>query len=88
MCLFYWHKIICRYRLPRAIILDNGIQFASTMVTEFFFKYLRVQTKFIFVVHPQANGKAELVNTIILKGVKKKLNDAKFLWVELLHEVL
>lgn len=33
---FYWQKTICRCRLPRAIIFDNGTQFASTMVTNFY----------------------------------------------------
>lgn len=33
--------------------------------------------KVVFVVHPQANGQAESANKIILKGLKRKLNDAK-----------
>lgn len=40
------------------------------------------------VVHPQANGQAKSANKIILKGLKKKLDDVKGLWEELLHEIL
>lgn len=32
---FYWQKIICRYRLPRAIVSENGILFANSIVTDF-----------------------------------------------------
>lgn len=46
------------------------------MFTDFCW-YLGVQKKFIFVTHPQANGQAELVNKVILKGLKKKLGDPK-----------
>lgn len=44
--------------------------------------------KFFYVVHPQENGKAYLANKLILKGIKKKLDDAKGLWDELLYEIL
>lgn len=43
---------------------------------------------FFSVVHPPKNGQAELANKVILKGIKKKLDDAKGLWIEQLHEVL
>lgn len=47
-----------------------------------------VQTKFVSVAHPQANGKEEETNKMILKGVKKKLDNTKELWAELLNEIL
>lgn len=57
------------------------------MVTDFC-KDLGMQTKFIYVVHPQANKQAEFANKVILNGLKNKLDDAKGLWEELLHEIL
>lgn len=36
----------------------------------------------------KANRKLELVNKVTLKGLNSKFDDAKGLWVELLHEIL
>ncbi|XP_039687900.1 uncharacterized protein [Medicago truncatula] len=84
---FYWKKIICRFGLPRNIVTDNGTQFASTRVVDFC-KQLGIETKFVSVIHPQANGQAEAANKVILNGIKKKLEAAKGLWAEQLYEVL
>lgn len=84
---FSGRKIMCRFSFPNVIISDNGTQFTSATVTNFCHK-LGVQTKFVSVVHPQANGKVESTNKVFLKGLKKKLYDAKGLWTELLHEIL
>lgn len=46
-----------------------------------------MKTKLIFIVHPLAIEQAESTNKVILKGIKKKL-DNEGLWVEQLHEVL
>lgn len=43
---------------------------------------------FISIVHPQANGQSELTNKVILKEIKKKLDNAKEQWAEQLHRVL
>ena len=84
---FYWRCIICRFGLPRVIVSDNGAQFASASVVEFC-KELGIQNKFISVEHPQANGQAESANKVILNAIKKKLDSAKGLWAQCLHEVL
>jgi hypothetical protein len=47
----------------------------------------RDKTKFVSVIHPQANGQAESANKVILNGIKKRLEVAKSLWAEQLHEV-
>ncbi|XP_072088164.1 uncharacterized protein [Arachis hypogaea] len=43
---------------------------------------------FSSVEHPQTNGLAKAANKIILQGLKKKLDDSKREWAELIHEVL
>ncbi|XP_072056251.1 uncharacterized protein [Arachis hypogaea] len=43
---------------------------------------------FTSVEHPQTNGLAEAANKVILHALKKKLDDAKSLWAELIPEVL
>ncbi|XP_004308743.1 PREDICTED: uncharacterized protein LOC101305805 [Fragaria vesca subsp. vesca] len=47
-------------------------------------------TKMVFasVAHPQTNGQVEVVNKIIKKLLKKKLDDTKGLWAQKLPEVL
>lgn len=65
---------------------DNGIQFSSSSVIEFC-KYLGIQNWFILVEHPQENIQAETENKIILSGMKKKLDEAKWLWAKYLHGV-
>lgn len=53
-----------------------------------FCKGLGVQMKFVSVVHPQANDQAGLVNKVIPKGLKKKFDNTKGLWMELVHNIL
>lgn len=83
---FYWKKIIFRFGLPKYIVTDNGTQFASSKVINFC-KQLGIETKFVSVIHPQANGQAESANKMIVNGIKKKLEEAKGLWAEQLYEV-
>jgi len=73
---FYWKKIICRFGLPKYFVTDNGTQFASTSVVDFCTQ-LGIQTKFVSVIHPQANRQAEAANNVILNGINKKLESAK-----------
>lgn len=82
---FYSKKIIC-FGLPRCIVSDNRTQFSSSTDVDFC-KHLGIQTKFVSVIHPQANGQAESADKVILNGIKKKLETAKDLWAENLHEV-
>lgn len=87
VCCFYWQKIMCRCGLPKVIVFDNGTQFASIMVTEFY-RDLGVKMNFVSVVHPQANGQAEIANKVTLNGLKKKFDDVNGLWEELIHDIL
>lgn len=60
-----------RLRLSDIIVFDNETQSTSATVTDFC-RELRVQIKFVYVVHPPANGQAESANKVILKGIKNK----------------
>ncbi|XP_025661034.1 uncharacterized protein [Arachis hypogaea] len=51
-------------------------------------KNLKINQHFASVEHPQTNGLAEAANKVILHALKKKLDDAKGLWAELIPEVL
>lgn len=67
--------------------MDNGTQFASVSVVSFY-KDLEIQSMFISVEHPQANGQVEAANKVILTGLRKKMDEAKGLWAKYLHEIL
>lgn len=84
---FYWKIIICRFDMPTEIVSDNGTQFKSYKVTDFY-KELGIENIFISVKHPQANGQAESANKVILSNLKKKLDASKGLWAESLCEFL
>lgn len=73
---FYWKNNMCKFGLPSLIVSNNGIQFSSTIITDFCRK-LGVQMKFVFVIHPHVNGQENSANKVISKGIKKRLDDAK-----------
>ena len=84
---FVWKNIITRFGIPHALISDNSLQFDSKM----FKKYcgeLGITNRYFTPTYPQRNGQAEVVNKIILSGLKKRLDDAKGKWVEELPHVL
>ncbi|XP_070018238.1 uncharacterized protein [Nicotiana sylvestris] len=84
---FIWKNIICRFGIPKAISCDNGAQFVEKKTTEFFEKW-HIKRILSTPYHPAGNGQAESSNKTILNILKKKLEDAKGLWPELLPEVL
>ncbi|XP_017419350.1 uncharacterized protein LOC108329586 [Vigna angularis] len=83
---FIWH-LICRFGLPQKIITDNGRQFVERKL-ETFLNSLGIKHVSSSVEHPQTNGQAEVANKAILTELKKRLGEAKGLWVEELPEVL
>ena len=84
---FYWKNIICRFRVPYAIVSDNGTQFSNTLIQDFA-QELGFQLQYSSVEHPQTNGQAESANKVILSNLKKRLQDAKGNWAEELQNVL
>nr|XP_025664335.1 uncharacterized protein LOC112762688 [Arachis hypogaea] len=84
---FLWRQIITRYGIPEIVISDNGTQFTDKKFREFL-EGLRVSHRFSSVEHPQTNGQVESANKIIVKGLKKRLDEAKGLWADELGSVL
>ncbi|XP_072060454.1 uncharacterized protein [Arachis hypogaea] len=87
MISFVWKSIICRFGVPHHIVTDNGRQFTDHNFKEFL-QNLKVKQHFSSVEHPQSNGLAEAANKVVLQALRKKLDDAKGLWAELVPEVL
>ena len=69
------------------LILDNDLQFDSKMFRRCCGE-LRITNRYSTPAYPQGNGQAEVVNKVIVNGLKKRLNDAKGKWVEKLPHVL
>ncbi|XP_070016042.1 uncharacterized protein [Nicotiana sylvestris] len=69
------------------IVCDNGPQFIGAQITEFFQSW---QNKRITSTpyHPVGNGQAESTNKVIINNLKKRLQEAKGNWPEVLPGVL
>ena len=84
---FVWKNIVTWFGVPCTLIFDNGLQFDS----KFFRRYccdLEIMNRYSTLAYPQGNGQAEIVNKVIVNGLKKRLDDAKGKWVEELLHVL
>ncbi|XP_072074088.1 uncharacterized protein [Arachis hypogaea] len=78
------HEGICGTHLGAR---NNGRQFANKKFTSFL-QNLKIKQHFSSVEHPQTNGLAEAANKVILHALRKKLDDAKSLWAELIPEII
>ncbi|RDX94353.1 Pro-Pol polyprotein, partial [Mucuna pruriens] len=76
-----------KFGVPDEIVSDNGTQFASKGTAEFC-KELRIKQVFTSVEHPQSNDQAEVANKVILRGLRRRLEEAKGRWAEELPQVL
>ena len=84
---FLWKNIITHFRIPHALISDNGLQFDSKSFRRYCCE-LEITNRYSTPAYPQGNGQAEAVNKVIVSGLKKRLDDAKGRWVEELPHVL
>ena len=84
---FYKRNILARFGIPQAIVTDNGTQFIDHTFQEFFTK-LGTTQHFASVEHPQMNDQAKSANRVILRGLKRSLDETKKRWVEELHNML
>ena len=73
---FYKRNMLARFGIPQALVTDNGTQFTDQGFQSFIAK-LGTKQHFISVEHPQTNGQAEATNRVILRGLKRRLGEAK-----------
>ncbi|XP_010677762.1 uncharacterized protein LOC104893364 [Beta vulgaris subsp. vulgaris] len=73
--------------MPQSIVFDNGPQFETPKLREWLADQ-DIKAHFAAIAHPQANGQVEAFNKILSSGIKKKLDNAKGLWVEELQLIL
>ncbi|GJZ63426.1 reverse transcriptase domain-containing protein [Tanacetum coccineum] len=84
---FVWEHIVCRFRRPQVIILDNGKQFVEGTFLVFC-KKLGMLQAFTSFYHPQENGQVEVTNREIIKGMERRLGKAHLAWIDELLQVL
>jgi len=78
---FVWRCIICRFGIPRVLVLDNGKQFDNDSFRDFC-SQLGIRNHYSSPAHPQANGQVEVMNRSLLKIIKTRLEGAKGIWPE------
>ena len=84
---FIWRSIICRFRIPRILVLDNGKKFDNVSFRDFC-SQLGIRNYYSSPAHPQANGKVEVTNQSLLKIIKTRLEGAKGIWPKELPSIL
>ena len=84
---FVWRFIICRFRIPRSLVSDNGKQFDNPKFRDFCAE-LGIKNYYSSLAHSQSNGQAEVTIRTLKAALKTKLEDLKGKWVEYLPEVL
>ncbi|XP_059638274.1 uncharacterized protein LOC132280158 [Cornus florida] len=65
---FLWN-IICWFRIPKVIMMDNGKNLDNKSTRKFFAEHGIIQ-KLAAVSHPQGNGQAEITNRTIFSCLK------------------
>lgn len=80
-------NIVCWFRVPHAIVANNGPQFDS-IVFQTFCSELNIKNLYSTPRYPQSNRQVEVTNKILSATLKKKLEEAKGKWVNGLLRVL
>ena len=69
---FFWKNVVTRFGIPWAVVSDNGTQFEGKVFKGFCLD-LGIRNFFSSPGYPRANGQAEVLNKVILDGIKKRL---------------
>ena len=81
VCNFVWHAIICRFGIPRALVLDNGKQFDNPKFRDFCAE-LGIRNYYSTPAHLQSNGQVEVTIRTLKAALKTKLEGLKGKLVE------
>ena len=84
---FVWRNIITRFRVPKSLVSDNGLQFDNRAFCKFC-SNLNIKKKYFTPAYPQSNGQAKATNNAIVNGLKKRLEGTKGRWAKELPNVL
>lgn len=84
---FFWENIVCCYRIPNALIMNNDPQLKGEYMQEFY-DGLHICMAPSSVAHPRTNDQKEAINGVILAKMKKRLEEAKRGWLNELTGIL
>lgn len=84
-------SIIFRFGVPNSIITGNGTNFTAEEFKDFYADQ-GIELDYASVAHPQSTGQVEKANSLVCRGIKKRLftplRHAARAWVEELPSVL
>lgn len=82
---FFKIIILARCRIPQFVVTNNEMQFTYDNLNKLF-KDLNVKRHFTLAEQLLTNGQVELVNRVLLRGLKRRVERFKGNWEdELLH---
>ena len=84
---FFLKNIVTRFGIPHTLISNNGLQFDSKAFKRYCYD-LGITNRYFALAYSRGNGQDEVVNKVIVSGLKKRLDDAKGRQVEELPHVL
>jgi len=84
---FFKKNILTRFGVSALVISDNGTQFTDQRIEDYL-RNISIKQSFTFVEHPQANDLAEAANSVLLRGIRRRLDMAKTRGAEELHTVI
>jgi transposase InsO family protein len=85
---FFWHNIVCRFGVPKAITVDNRTQF-DTETFKSFCDQVGTKIHFASVRYLKSNGLVERANGIIITWIMKSIfNQPRGKWLYELIKVV
>ena len=86
---FVWQHVVCRFGVPKILMMDNGKQFDNARFRQFCTE-LGITPFYPPGAHPLSNGQAELANFCLLKAFRTRINavQAKCVWSDELPSIL
>ena len=85
---FFWQNIVCHFGVPKAITVDNDIQFDAEMF-KIFSDQIDTKLHIASVRHPESNGLVERADGIIITGIMKSIfNQPRGKWPDELIKVV
>ena len=73
---FIWKNIVCKFRIPQSIVIDNRQQF-DRRVYRNFCSELKIKNLYSTPWYPQSNGQAEASNKTLLSALKNAYTQPK-----------
>jgi hypothetical protein len=84
---FLYNHIMCNFGPPTHLLSDNGVHFLNNVVEQLLL-IIKTNHKVTSIYHPQTNGMAERINGVIVKTLKKLVDQNQAQWDDLLPAAL